>query len=125
MVNQLAQRALHIGITVYVSLHSINYAIVCNTALNIVKTFPWLFANPTVNYEVEPLLVVSVKTLCFAVLWLREFISVYYCLFCSSNSLNADSPLGSLLKQRRKIKAWTEIQVFSTYVYQRLLNDDV
>ena len=124
VINQLSQRSLDIGITVYISLNSINDSVVSYSTLNDIKTLPRLFASPTINDKVEPLLVVSFKALYVIAFRQRELISVYYSLFCSSYGLDTHSPFGSLLKQRRKIKAGTEIQVFSADAYQRLLNNN-
>ena len=124
VINQLSQRSLDISITVYISLNSINDSVVSYSTLNDIKTLPRLFASPTINDEVEPLLVVSFKALYVIAFRQRKLISVYYSLFCSSNGLDTHSPFGSLFKQRRKIKTGTEIQVFSADAYQRLLNND-
>ena len=59
MINQLTQRTLHVGIAIYISLNSVNDTIVSYTTFNNIKTLPRLFAGPTINDEVEPLLVVS------------------------------------------------------------------
>ena len=80
VINQLSQSSLNVGITIYISLNSINDSVVSYSTLNDIKTLPGLFACPTINDEVEPLLVVSFKALYIIAIRQRELISVHYSL---------------------------------------------
>ena len=88
VINQLSQSSFDAGITIYISLNSINDSVVSNSTLNDIKTIPRLLSISTIYNEVKPFLIVSIKSFyLIVVLWQSKLISIHYCLFSSSNYL--------------------------------------
>lgn len=96
VVYQFAQCMFHISISIDISLNGINDTIIGNATFNDIIILPWLFAGSTINDEVKPLFIVSVKDLDFIVFGWNELIAIDDSLFGVSYRFDTNRPFGSL-----------------------------
>ena len=123
VVDQLTQSVFHVCVPIDVGFNSIDNTVVGDTAFNYVIPTPWTFALSAINNKVEPFLVVCIKPFNFAVRWKCKLVDVDDGLRGFTDCHSSFCPLRCLFVQWRKVKAGTEVQVFSADTDQRAFDN--
>ncbi len=123
-VDKLSESLLYGNESADVVLYGVDDSVIGHSAFDYVECFPRALPGATVNNKVEPLAVVGFHA--------QECVSILECLFeveqifvdirrfGSADKLHASCPAFCLYLDLGKIKAFSEIEVFSAGINQRV-----